>query len=161
MKTLKDVYIKVTEKNTEYLSKLIGFKLPINHYLCFLYDLNAGLHYYGDEPKDKQKVSLSELKRLIETIPTREEMTRLKKRANTYKQCFDGAKKENKELHKMYDDLVLESGKKQNLLQNLYDDALKLNEDILEGSEYFRKQYRLAQSELELLKNKKWYQIWR
>lgn len=192
MKTLKDVYIKVTKRNKEELYTLLNRKIRIGYFLYFLSDDIKTSWLTPDIELNKQKVSLSQLKRLIETIPTREEITRLKRQVSAYKTNYDKVVKyslskeevieelqrnnseliqklikANRDLKSKYSEIhelkeerdSLDSSYKS--INKMYDESLKLNNDILEGSEYFRQQYRLAQSELERLKNKKWYQIWR
>lgn len=229
-RTLKDVYIKVTENNKKELESILKIKVPNNYNLSFSFD-NVYCVYMHDRSIDKQKVSLSELKRLIDTIPTREEITRLKRQISAYKTNYDkvvkhslskedviedlqnnnsdliqklvkanrGLKSKYNEIHKlkndikkvrcerdsldasfknineMYDDLVVESGKKQNLLKNLYDDALKeievwkqndkksleLIKEINDDNLYLITEYEKVKKENEQLKNKKWWQIWK
>lgn len=85
MKTLKDVYIKVTEKNFEELHALLNRKIRVGYYLYFLSDDISTSWLVPDIEENKQKVSLTELKRLIEAIPTREEIKRLKQQISGYK----------------------------------------------------------------------------
>lgn len=165
-RTLKDVYIKVTEKNFEELHTLLNRKIRVGYYLYFLSEDIGTSWLAPDAEENKQKVSLSQLKRLIDTIPTREEITRLKRQISAYKTNYDKVvkhslskeeviedltiqndklksytselNKEIKQLNEMYDDLVVESEKKQNLLKNLYDDALKENDELNKDIEALR-----------------------
>lgn len=172
MRTLKDVYIKVTKANANELMKQINrYDLQPHTYVFFAYDSIKGNEVSLIEPKNRKKVSLSQLKRLIDTIPTREEITRLKRQISAYKTNYDKVVKHSLSKEDVIEELTAdnkwlkyrlkESRDEQNSLKTLYDDALKLNDDILEISEYFREQYILAQSELARLKNKKWWQIWK
>lgn len=177
MKTLKDVYIKVTDRNQEELETVLGMKVPNNYIVSFTFDSIYSV-YMHDREINKQKVSLSQLKRLIETIPTREEITRLKRQISAYKTNYD--KVVNHSLSKeevitnvlthneWLQDKLEESVKKQNLLQNLYDDALKEIEKLKDTKDAIQKSKYLWQDESERLrkenerlKNKKWYQIWK
>lgn len=205
MKKLTDIYIKANKSNVKELNLLIKKLVIEGDNLIFESEYIESV--YIDDPKDKQKVSLSQLKRLIETIPTREEITRLKRQISAYKlnagnykheiemarntvnqlhsderiilEVISNLNKDNEQLNKMYDDLVVESGKKQNLLQNLYDDALKevdkhkdsliqkekeydsFESDLLESMSNIIKENFMLKTHIERLKNKKWYHIWK
>lgn len=215
MKKLTDVYIKVTKQNQEELQDLLNRKLKINEEILFSNDCKES-QYIGLPLNNEKKVSLTELKRLIDTIPTREEIKRLKAQVSAYKMNYDkvvkhSLSKENvieelqynnseliqklfkanreiktkftenyklkddikkvrcerdslnasfKSINEMYDDLVVESGKKQNLLKNLYDDAL-LNIESLEKKLNIQADLiRDKNAQLEQLKQRKWWQIW-
>lgn len=194
MKKLTDVYIKVTKQNQEELSKItyIG-NLPIGEYLIYYDDVLSSFEFENENGVEGlKKVSLTELKRLIDTIPTREEIKRLKQQISAYKMNYDKVVKhslskedeleflrckvkiltsleiQNEELSKMYDDLVVESAKKQNSLKNLYDDALieieKLKDikDAIQKSKYlWQDESERLRKENEQLKNRKWWQIWK
>lgn len=189
MKKLTDLYIKVTKQNQEELKQIIGFD-PTYGNVCFEWDGLDGAITTND-PYLKQKVSLSELKRLIDTIPTREEITRLKRQISAYKTNYDkvvkhslskevvidNLQKVNEYIHDILEeqrDIIITQSNEIHKLKESYNElnekaCLKLDElhkvkehekVLLESMSNINKENMILITELERLKNKKWYKIW-
>lgn len=150
MKKLTDVYIKVTKSNVKELMKQINrYDLQPHTYVFFVYDSIKGNEVSLIEPKNRKKVSLSQLKRLIDTIPTREEITRLKQQISAYKMNYDKVVKHSLSKEDELEFLRSENEKLKNI--NL---TLKQTNDYL----YDKKDTLL--NENAQLKQRKWWQIW-
>lgn len=86
MKKLTDVYIKVSTRNKEALTEILNMPhLRTGLYIVFNADSVENANIWEILPSHKQRVTLQQLKRLIETIPTREEIKRLKGQVSAYK----------------------------------------------------------------------------
>lgn len=140
MKKLTNVYIKATKGNVKELNVLLKKHIKEND--CLLFEGDCIETLYAGIPNGQQKISLTELKRLIDTIPTREEIKRLKAQISAYKMNYDKVVKHSLSKEDVIDDLQkdlsfaisehnaeskinAELSSKNNSLQNLYDDALK------------------------------------
>jgi len=121
MKTLKDVYIKVTERNKSEIETVLGMKVPNNYNVSFNFDSIYSV-YIHDRSIDKQKVSLIQLRRLIETIPTREEITRLKRQISAYKTNYDKVVKHSSSKEDVIEDLNIQNDKLKSSLSELEKD---------------------------------------
>lgn len=157
MKKLTDVYIKVTKANVEELMKQINrYDLEPNFYIYFISENIKCNCASIVEPKSLKKVSLTELKRLINTIPTREEIKRLKQQISGYKTNYDKVVKHSLSKEDVIEDLQRKLNRERSTItdlfkqrkevqlnhckqirtlseevkrfKNLYDDALKVNE---------------------------------
>src|SRR5690606_19246178 len=110
MRKLTDVYIKVTKQNHQWLSELFdSSSLELNTYIDFYTEDYRCKYYYSSAPKNKQKVSLAELKRLIDTIPTREETKRLKQQISAYKMNYDKVVKHSLSKEDVIEDLTADN----------------------------------------------------
>lgn len=137
MRKLTDVYIKVTNSNVKDLMKQINrYDLEPYTYVFFAYDSIKGNKVSLIEPKNRKKVSLAELKRLIDTIPTREEITRLKRQIGGYKTN--------------YDKVVKHSLSKEDVIEHL-EKKLDIQADLI----------RDKNAQIAKLKQRKWWQIWK
>ena len=128
MRKLTDVYIKVTKQNQEELSKItcVG-NLPIGEYLIYYDDVLSSFEFENENGVDGlKKVSLSQLKRLIDTIPTREEITRLKRQISAYKTNYDRAVKHS--LSK--EDVIEELQRKLNRERSTITDLFKQRKEV-------------------------------
>ena len=144
MKKLTDVYIKVTKSNVKELIKQINrYDLQPHTYVFFVYDSIKGNEVSLIEPKNRKKVSLTELKRLINAIPTREEIKRLKQQISVFKMNLSLVNERCKELQRDNDILV-------DCMEKL-DDKLYIQADLIRD-----KNAQLAQ-----FKQRKWYKFWK
>lgn len=142
MKKLTDVYIKVTKANVEELRTIIQPNLDVDDIVAFNSDcLNS--FFYGISIGNRKKVSLAELKRLIDTIPTREEITRLKQKISGFKTNLSLTNERCKELQSDNERLVHEN--------NMLKDKLSLQKTLSDMLEEENKQ----------LKQRKFWQIWK
>lgn len=147
MRKLTDVYIKVTKDNVKELMKQINrYDLEPNFYIYFISENIKGNCVSIVEPKSKQKVSLSQLKRLIDTIPTREEITRLKRQISAYKTNYDKAVKHS--LSK--DDVIEKLQRKLNRERSTITDLFKQRKEVQLNH---CKQIRTLAQEVERVKN--------
>ena len=150
MKKLTDVYIKVTKQNYEDCDKLFKFKYNIGTYIIFLYNDFNSYQSRTVEPKNKQKVSLTELKRLIDTIPTREEIKRLKQQISAIRMNYDKVVKHSlskEDVIEKLDNAVVEQKKiitrQINEIHNLKesrDKWITLGEKLTKEKESFKQQ---------------------
>lgn len=121
MKKLTDVYIKVTNSNVKELMKQINrYDLQPHTYVFFVYDSIKGNEVSLIEPKNKQKVSLSQLKRLIDTIPTREEIIRLKRQISAYKTNYDKVVKHSLSKEDVIEDLQRKLNRERSTTTDLF-----------------------------------------
>lgn len=152
MKKLTDVYIKVTKQNQEELSKItcVG-NLPIGEYLIYYDDVLSSFEFENENGVDGlKKVSLAELKRLIDTIPTREEIKRLKQQVSAYKMNYDKVVK-----HSLSKEKELEFLRSENYnLKNIIFTLRKTNNYLYDKKDVLLK-------ENAQLKQRKWWQIWK
>lgn len=201
MRKLTDVYIKVTKQNQEELSKItcVG-NLPIGEYLIYYDDVLSSFEFENENGVDGlKKVSLSELKRLIDTIPTREEITRLKRQISAYKTNYDKVVKHSLSKEDELEFFRIENESLRNIIltleltnDHLYDkkDTLqkeneKLKHDVKKvrcerdslnvSFKNFNEMYdnalkkldiqadliRDKNAQLEQLKQRKWWHIWK
>lgn len=94
MKTLKDFYIVVTKQNCDELRELLDAKIiHIERSVTFTAD-NKESWCYG-YIENKERVSLSELKRYIVTIPTREALKKAQNASKLHKYRYEQEKKFN------------------------------------------------------------------
>lgn len=182
MRKLTDVYIKVNKSNHQWLSELFdSSSLELNTYIVFYAEDYRCKYYYDFIPQGKQKVSLSQLKRLINTIPTREEITRLKRQISAYKtnlslvneRCKElniknemlnvshfnyerELKEDNEELKRQLKDVNERCKELQSDNESLKHRLIKLRElnDVI-----YKDVDRLT-IENKQLKQRKWYQFW-
>lgn len=151
MRTLKDVYIKVTKANANELMKQINrYDLQPHTYVFFAYDSIKGNEVSLIEPKNRKKVSLSQLKRLIDTIPTREEITRLKQQISAYKTNLSLVNERCKELQRD-NDILVDCMEKLDGKLELTEKKLDIQADLI----------RDKNAQIKQLKQRKWYQIWK
>lgn len=143
MRTLTDVYIKVTKQNIKQLHSMVFYVLEIGNIISFDYDDDESFSLRKDVIEYKQKVSLNQLKRLIDTIPTREEITRLKQQISAYKTNYERA--------------VKHSLSKEDVIEELTAHSKWLKYKLEESN----KRHYNALKELEQLKKRKWWQIWK
>lgn len=150
MKKLTDIYIKVTKGNVEELMKQINrYDLEPHSYVFFVYDSIKGNEIYFIEPKNRKKVTLAELKRLIDTIPTREEIKRLKQQISAYKTNYDKVVK-----HSLSKEDELEFLRSENeSLKNIILTLEKTNNYLYDKKDVLLK-------ENAQLKQRKWWHIW-
>jgi hypothetical protein len=172
MKKLTDVYIKVTKDNANELRillKLPKYNFDIDTKIVFLYeDLNSWQIRFNEVLGDRKKVSLTELKRLIGTIPTREEIKRLKQQISAYKMNYDKVVKRCEELeigkcrlNRSHFDYIVKANQIVNDLQN----QKKVTDEIIHNNNSKIKQLEsmveTCRFDLKRIKQRKWWQIWK
>lgn len=159
MRKLTDVYIKVNKSNVEELRKLLN---------CRSIMLGENIGFDSDDykcftwvPLGTEKVSLSQLKRLIDTIPTREEITRLKQKISGYKTNLLLANKDNEILvdsMKLLDDKLEATEERlkrySDNLNSLQKENESLRNEIKRGNDFMTGKVAVNEDELELLRNK-------
>lgn len=168
MRTLTNVYIKATKGNIKELNLLLK-KLVIEGD-NLLFESESIESVYIDEPKNKQKVSLAELKRLINTIPTREEIVRLKRQISAYKMNLSLVNERCKELQSDNDILVdcmeklddkLEATEKELEFFSIENESLKnIILTLKQTNDYLYDKKDTLLKENSQLKQRKWWQIW-
>lgn len=157
MKTLKDVYIKVTKQNKEDLDKIAKFDIPIGKYVCFVHDVLSSVYYYSNEPEDKQKVSLSELKRLIDTTPTRDEIKRLKAQLSAYKMNLKNAQFDIESLKNTIKIDLIDNNRYLKQLNTENTNLRKINKEYHQTNknqkECIKNQYEIIKAQEETVRN--------
>lgn len=150
MKKLTDVYIKVTKQNKDILKCILTINtISVGDVITFLED-NINSWSYERQSKGLKKVSLSQLKRLIDTIPTREEIVRLKRQISAYKTN--------------YDKVVKHSLSKENVIEGLRSNNERLNNiniTLRQTNDYLYDKTDTLLKENKQLKQRKWWQIWK
>lgn len=147
MKKLTDVYIKATKGNVKELNVLLKKHIKEND--CLLFEGDCVETLYAGIPNRQQKVLLSELKRLIDTIPTREEIKRLKQQVSAYKMNYDKVVK-----HSLSKEDELEFLRSENeSLKNIILTLEKTNNYLYDKKDVLLK-------ENAQLKQRKWWHIW-
>lgn len=137
MRSLKNVYIEVTNSNVTDLMKLINrYDLKPNTYIFFNYECITSSVRTFVIPKNRKKVKLSVLKHLVSTIPTREEIISLKRQIGGYKTSLS---------HK----------------ENVIEELTAYNKWLKYKLEESNNKYYNALKELEEIKQRKWWQIWK
>lgn len=147
MKKLTDVYIKATKGNVKELNVLLKKHIKEND--CLLFEGDCVETLYAGIPNRQQKVLLSELKRLIDTIPTREEIKHLKQQVSAYKMNYDKVVK-----HSLSKEDELEFLRSENeSLKNIILTLEKTNNYLYDKKDVLLK-------ENAQLKQRKWWHIW-
>lgn len=149
MRKLTDVYIKVTERNVKQIREYYGltnynFQYPT--YIQYHYDDVKSCFWTDSVLNNRKKVSLSQLKRLIDAIPTREEITRLKRQISAYKTNYERAVKHS--LSK--EDVIEELQRKLNRERSTITDLFKQRKEVQLNH---CKQIRTLAQEVERVKN--------
>lgn len=96
MKTLKDFYIVVTKQNKKQLEELLNIPAYEGYNISFDCD-DSSSRTYMTRIKNKQRISLSKLKRYIDNTPTREGLKKAQNASNIYKYKYEQCKKDNEE----------------------------------------------------------------
>lgn len=180
---LTDVYIKVTKVNAKELMKQINrYDLQPHTYVFFVYDSIKGNDVSLIEPKNRKKVSLSQLKRLIDTIPTREEITRLKRQISAYKTNYERAVKHSLSKEDVIEELQRKLNREKSTITDLFkqrkevqlnhckqirtlaeeiEKVKTLYDDVLKKLDIQADLIRDKNAQIAKLKQRKWWQIWK
>lgn len=184
MRTLKDVYIKVTHGNISDLRVLLTYRsLDINYNLIFNSDDPDSFDFCETNSLlNRERVSLSELKRLIDTIPTREEITRLKRQISAYKTNYDKVVKHSLSKEDVIEDLQRKLNRERSKTADLFkqrkevqlnhckqirtlaqevERVKSLYDDVLKKLDIQADLIRDKNAQIEQLKQRKWWQIWK
>lgn len=96
MKTLKDFYIVVTKQNQGQITNLLcpSFEFKIGKFIHFDFD-DVDSWCINQYTKNKQRISLSKLKRYIDNTPTREGLKKAQNASKIYKYKYEQEKKLN------------------------------------------------------------------
>lgn len=164
MKTLKDVYIKVTKQNQGQLKCILTTNtIIVGDVIIFLED-SVSSWDYETIIEDRVRVSLSQLKRLIDTIPTREEITRLKRQISAYKTNYDKVVKHSLSKEDVIEELQSDNERLKQMNNDLYDSVDIFLKDINHLEKKLDIQADLIRdknAQIEQLKQRKWWQIWK
>lgn len=105
MKTLKDFYIVVTKQNHEQITNLLcpSFEFKIGKFIHFDFD-DVDSWCINQYTKNKERISLSKLKRYIDNTPTREGIKKAQNASKIYKYKYEQCKKENEYNNIIFND---------------------------------------------------------
>lgn len=105
MKTLKDFYIVVTKQNHEQITNLLrpSFEFGLGKFIHFDFDY-VDSWCINQYTKNKERISLSKLKRYIDNTPTREGLKKAQNASKIYKYKYEQERNE-KDKYKSFLDV--------------------------------------------------------
>lgn len=158
MKKLTDVYIYVDKINHKKASELLQSEhLP---YGCIYFNFD-NIKSWSIRERDAKKITLTELKRLIDTIPTRDEIKRLKQQVSAYKMNYDKVVKHSLSKEDVIDDLHIKLNRERSVITDLFNQRKEVQLNHCRKISVLSEEINRLKEENEQLKQRKWWQIWK